>query len=221
MVPRGEVGLIFADIGRRVGPAERGCLQRGAADGHGDDLRRAASAEALRPRSAGRSPPRPPREYRGEDPHPRTGQCLAARAMPDGWSSPTACSTCCIPATWACWSRPVRQGEGSGRRASTATRRCGDSRKGPAGRWCREAARARVLAALAAVDCVVLFDEDTPLGLIRALRARRAGQGRRLHPRARSSAPTSWKPRRPGRPGRARRRSTPPPRLVERLRGSS
>jgi rfaE bifunctional protein nucleotidyltransferase chain/domain len=30
--------------------------------------------------------------------------------------------------------------------------------------------RARVLAALAAVDCVVLFDEDTPLSLIRRLR---------------------------------------------------
>jgi len=30
--------------------------------------------------------------------------------------------------------------------------------------------RARVLAALAAVDCVVLFDDDTPLALIRALR---------------------------------------------------
>jgi D-beta-D-heptose 7-phosphate kinase / D-beta-D-heptose 1-phosphate adenosyltransferase len=33
-----------------------------------------------------------------------------------------------------------------------------------------EAERARVLAALAAVDCVVLFDEDTPLALIRLLR---------------------------------------------------
>ena len=32
------------------------------------------------------------------------------------------------------------------------------------------AQRARVLAALACVDCVVLFDEDTPLALIRALR---------------------------------------------------
>lgn len=32
-----------------------------------------------------------------------------------------------------------------------------------------EAARARVLAGFAAVDCVVLFDEDTPLELIRAL----------------------------------------------------
>lgn len=30
--------------------------------------------------------------------------------------------------------------------------------------------RARLLAALAAVDCVVLFDEDTPLALIRRLR---------------------------------------------------
>ena len=32
-----------------------------------------------------------------------------------------------------------------------------------------EAARARVLAGLAAVDCVVLFAEDTPLELIRAI----------------------------------------------------
>ena len=32
-----------------------------------------------------------------------------------------------------------------------------------------EEARARVLAAFAAVDCVVLFDEDTPLGLIQHL----------------------------------------------------
>jgi D-beta-D-heptose 7-phosphate kinase/D-beta-D-heptose 1-phosphate adenosyltransferase len=33
-----------------------------------------------------------------------------------------------------------------------------------------EASRARVLAALAAVDAVVLFDEDTPLELVHALR---------------------------------------------------
>jgi D-beta-D-heptose 7-phosphate kinase/D-beta-D-heptose 1-phosphate adenosyltransferase len=33
-----------------------------------------------------------------------------------------------------------------------------------------EADRARVLAALAAVDAVVLFDEDTPLGLIERIR---------------------------------------------------
>jgi D-beta-D-heptose 7-phosphate kinase/D-beta-D-heptose 1-phosphate adenosyltransferase len=33
-----------------------------------------------------------------------------------------------------------------------------------------EADRARLIAALAAVDCVVLFDEDTPLQLIQRLR---------------------------------------------------
>jgi rfaE bifunctional protein nucleotidyltransferase chain/domain len=32
-----------------------------------------------------------------------------------------------------------------------------------------ERARARVLAGLAAVDCVVLFDDDTPLALVQAL----------------------------------------------------
>jgi rfaE bifunctional protein nucleotidyltransferase chain/domain len=32
-----------------------------------------------------------------------------------------------------------------------------------------EAARARVLAGLAAVDCVILFDEETPLDLIKSL----------------------------------------------------
>jgi D-beta-D-heptose 7-phosphate kinase/D-beta-D-heptose 1-phosphate adenosyltransferase len=41
--------------------------------------------------------------------------------------------------------------------------------KGPARPVAGERARARVLAALAAVDCVVLFDEDTPLELIQAL----------------------------------------------------
>ncbi len=33
-----------------------------------------------------------------------------------------------------------------------------------------EAERARLVAALAAVDCVVLFEEDTPLALIQRLR---------------------------------------------------
>jgi D-beta-D-heptose 7-phosphate kinase/D-beta-D-heptose 1-phosphate adenosyltransferase len=41
--------------------------------------------------------------------------------------------------------------------------------KGPERPVAAEQARARVLAGLAAVDCVVLFDEDTPLELIRAL----------------------------------------------------
>lgn len=42
--------------------------------------------------------------------------------------------------------------------------------KGPDRPVVPEAERARVIAALAAVDCVVLFDEDTPLELIRRLR---------------------------------------------------
>jgi rfaE bifunctional protein nucleotidyltransferase chain/domain len=42
--------------------------------------------------------------------------------------------------------------------------------KGPDRPVVGEAERARLLAALAAVDCVVLFDEDTPLELIRRLR---------------------------------------------------
>jgi rfaE bifunctional protein nucleotidyltransferase chain/domain len=41
--------------------------------------------------------------------------------------------------------------------------------KGPGRPVANERARACVLAGLAAVDCVVLFDEDTPLELIRAL----------------------------------------------------
>ena len=42
--------------------------------------------------------------------------------------------------------------------------------KGPDRPLVPEGERARVLAALAAVDCVVLFEEDTPLALIRRLR---------------------------------------------------
>jgi D-beta-D-heptose 7-phosphate kinase/D-beta-D-heptose 1-phosphate adenosyltransferase len=41
--------------------------------------------------------------------------------------------------------------------------------KGPGRPLAGEQARARVVAGLAAVDCVVLFDEDTPFELIRAL----------------------------------------------------
>ena len=54
--------------------------------------------------------------------------------------------------------------------------------------------RADVLAALEAVDLVVVFEEDTPLELIRQVRPARAGQGRRLHARPRWSATTSSRP---------------------------
>lgn len=42
--------------------------------------------------------------------------------------------------------------------------------KGPSRPLVPEAARARVVAGLASVDCVVLFDEPTPLALLEALR---------------------------------------------------
>ena len=42
--------------------------------------------------------------------------------------------------------------------------------KGPDRPVVPEAERTRLIAALAAVDCVVLFDEDTPLELIRRLK---------------------------------------------------
>jgi D-beta-D-heptose 7-phosphate kinase/D-beta-D-heptose 1-phosphate adenosyltransferase len=42
--------------------------------------------------------------------------------------------------------------------------------KGPDRPVIGEAERARLIAALAAVDCVVVFDDDTPLAVIRQLR---------------------------------------------------
>lgn len=51
--------------------------------------------------------------------------------------------------------------------SDASARRLGKGEHRPA---VAEADRARLLAALAAVDCVVVFDEDTPLELIRRLR---------------------------------------------------
>lgn len=53
-----------------------------------------------------------------------------------------------------------------GLNSDASVRRLG---KGPERPVSSEAARARVLAGLAAVDCVVLFEEDTPLQLIQVL----------------------------------------------------
>jgi D-beta-D-heptose 7-phosphate kinase/D-beta-D-heptose 1-phosphate adenosyltransferase len=53
-----------------------------------------------------------------------------------------------------------------GLNSDASARRLG---KGPGRPITPEDARARVIAALAAVDCVVLFDEETPLTLIEAL----------------------------------------------------
>ena len=54
--------------------------------------------------------------------------------------------------------------------------------KGPKRPLIDEGERAHILAALDCVDYVVLFDEDTPLELIRSPPPRYSGQGRRLHP---------------------------------------
>ena len=54
-------------------------------------------------------------------------------------------------------------------------------------------ARARVLAGLAAVDCVVLFEEDTPQSLIEALAPDVLVKGAD-YPATRSSAPTGSRP---------------------------
>ena len=82
--------------------------------------------------------------------------------------------------------RPVRP---AGRRAQQ--RRLGAPPEGPARPVNDQQTRALVLAALAGVDAVVLFDEDTPIELIRALRPdvlikgadyRRRGRRRRRGP---------------------------------------
>ncbi len=53
--------------------------------------------------------------------------------------------------------------------------------KGPSRPIVGERERARIMAALAATDAVVLFNEETPMELIRALRAGCDREGRRLH----------------------------------------
>ena len=53
--------------------------------------------------------------------------------------------------------------------------------KGPSRPIVGERERARVMAALASVDAVVLFEEETPFGADQGTEAERAGEGRRLH----------------------------------------
>src|SRR6516162_5862789 len=60
-------------------------------------------------------------------------------------ASPTAASTCCTPAMWRCSGRPRRPIQSQSERAA-------------------------LLASLAAVDLIVVFEEDTPMELIREIR---------------------------------------------------
>ena len=66
-----------------------------------------------------------------------------------------------------------------GLNSDTSVRRLG---KGIGRPLVPEAARARVMAGLASVDCVVLFDGDTPLELIQSLGTGCSRERRRLHP---------------------------------------
>ena len=106
----------------------------------------------------------------------RAGAATGSRS-----ASPTAASTCCIPAMWHCSGRPRRHATGSSS-GSTATRRRRGS-KGPSRPIQSESERAAVLASLAAVDLIVIFEEDTPIELIRDIRPQAPRQGRRLSPR--------------------------------------
>ena len=113
----------------------------------------------------------------------RTWRASAARAAS---SSRTACSIFCIPVTSTCClarDEPVMHSSS----ASTATTRF-DASRDPSGPFAARAERCYVLAALAMVDAVVVFEQDTPLELISAAPSRRARQGRRLLPNRRSSA---------------------------------
>ena len=168
MVPRGEVGLIFADIGRRSGlltddafsvvllmvmgttfvaPPLLKLLFRDPTAARGSRAARVTTAPKVRDR---------PRRLPGAAPS-------AARSC-----SPTGSSTSCIPVTWRCSRRRAPRATRSSS-ASTATPPCAGLGKGADRPLVPEAARARLLAGFAAVDCVALFDEDTPLELIRLL----------------------------------------------------
>ena len=84
-----------------------------------------------------------------------------------GWCSPTAATTCCIPATSACWNRRARSGDVLilALNSDASVRRM----KGPSRPMLSEQERAELAAALEAVDAVTLFDEETPRELIAAV----------------------------------------------------
>ena len=97
-------------------------------------------------------------------------------------ASPTACSTFCIPATSRCWRSRAAACDRLvvGLNSDASVKRL----KGKDRPIQTERARAEVLAGLEAVDLVVVFEQDTPLELIREVRPTRSGQGRRLQARS-------------------------------------
>ena len=151
-------------------------------------------------------------DRRGSD---RRGRAAAARPGRRS-SSPTAASTCSTSATSGCSARPPRWATSSSS-GSTPTRASASSRGRPA-RSIGEADRAELLAALECVDAVTVFDDETPLDLIEAIRPDvlvkggdyRPDRGRR--PRGGRGRRRPARPRSPGRRAtRARGSSTRPP----------
>ena len=100
--------------------------------------------------------PRPPRGCAGSG---------SVRAW--WWASPTAASTCCIPATSRCCKGAAQACDRLivGLNNDASVRRL----KGPTRPVQAEGARAAVLGAIGHVNLVVLFEEDTPVGLIEQL----------------------------------------------------
>ena len=108
---------------------------------------------------------------------PRTRSCRA-RTRSIWWRAgaatgsksalPTVASTCCTPGMWRCSGKPRRHAIGSSSGSTVMRRRHGS--KGPRRPIQSETERAAVLASLAAVDLIVVFEEDTPMELIRDIR---------------------------------------------------
>ena len=84
------------------------------------------------------------------------------------WGLPTGASTSCTRGTSICWNRRGRRAIGwsLGINSDASVGRL----KGPTRPVNPEAARAAVLASLATVDAVCVFDEDTPEQLLKELR---------------------------------------------------
>jgi D-beta-D-heptose 7-phosphate kinase/D-beta-D-heptose 1-phosphate adenosyltransferase len=108
------------------------------------------------------------RAAQGGDPaaaaeRPSAGARAATRS-----ASPMAASTCCIPAMCICWNSAAAMCDRLivGINSDASVKRL----KGPARPAQGEAARAAVLASLASVDLVCLFEDDTPLEILKLIK---------------------------------------------------
>ena len=159
--------------GRRPLPGQRRRLRRGRRAGQ--RRRRARGREVRRrapdPRGDPPRPDRPPSSREPQDPGPGPPDRRSPPPPPRPArrsSSPTAASTSCTWATSGCSQQAAALGDFLvvGMNSDASVRRL----KGPSRPLNPAEARAEVLSALEAVDAVTIFDEDTPLELITAIR---------------------------------------------------